>query len=1422
MEPPSILTLTLQTLTRGINMKKKTFVFLSMILLMVAVGVGFVEAYEAASTPTSGYITFSNRYHSYENDINGGWGLYLSYPINKYRLLPTPDEVFTTSDEYDSGPKTGYKWAWKAGYCGNWYDSLDELLPDGTWTSPTYIVDAGTSISYVRSLFDESEADAFLFLELKEVPISYSIYYDGNGATSGSMSKSSHTYDMEANLTENAYTRTGYTFAGWNTKEDGSGKAYANLDSVKNMTTSDDETVILYAQWKPNTYTIIYDGNGATAGSTASSQHTYDTEKALTANSFLRTSYTFIGWSTSKTATTASYTDGESVKNLTDQNGDTVTLYAVWKPKTTEVTFDKNDGSGATAAQSFTYGKSGNKFGYNTDGTPKWEQTGQFGKWNRTGYTLLGWSESSIATTADYSVYSNVTNEWIDANYSSITLYAVWKQNDYTVTYDANGGTTKAKQEIYHYKDEVALSATAQKAGYTFVGWSTDPDARMPLSEFAMPDLATSGNKDYSSDWELTLYAVYSIPVSDVENHTYPDYTATAGIEDDEVYLFVWLTSDNRKYKCYPLTYEIEDIETDVDKMTYTYKLPKKSISSFVGSNAFAYQIIAFDNAGNSAVLYEGTSDGSILEEEEIPKVPQYYNQRIEFYQYDVLKDAYSVCENIESVNVEVKAGETFSINNYLPTAPSGYKLSEIVYPAGYTVSNNSYTVKEAATIKVYYAPIKYKLAFNVNLGGKTAYIHGKNVTGATGTITYGDYYANVAVSGETGIPTPECEGYVFNGWNTKADGSGPFIKGNDIYQTAGNTTVYAQWTPHKLTIHYHANGGSISDTSKGYPIASDGYMMLRDSSGKAYKEIYYNITDTTVNVHNMYGTFGVIKTGYHLVNGEEYRINNPGTGTVIDDDAESVETFRNFIKNGNASITLYSNWQANAYTIKYNANGGTGAMDNTPAEYDTPVTLSPNGFEREGYTFIGWSTTKTGTKAYDEKQTVSNLTATNNGTVTLYAVWSANSYQVEYDYQTNGGTTVSKSGEALAYGTSIYTNVKNVTSTKKDAYGDSWTHVGWNIDQAATTAMNSNSSWICTECGKTHSMLSMPAHDITLYAIYKKDVTATFIDSVPAKTTIKKVTLYNTEVSKSIDIPAPTEISGWKAYGWSTAKDAGVSVEYSAGATCELGRDMTFYALYERTVCVSYDTNGSAQTYATQQGTRYYNSSGFYKNPTFKIADVPVLDDHSFVNWSISGGPVQNKSGTQIENCSAGTEVTLLGNAVLKAVWDKRPEIEAYDRYFTLEQAQNGEVTEEELLAKVKGTDKEDGMLVNGTDVVVKDFKASDFSKISKDAEVEITYQATDSFGNVVTKTVTVIVTDTNMKKSRIKSYVRFISPQFFKNVEGAFIDAEQGGLERKSVWRCQESYVDLLEKALFGVKENAEIWTFTNEELKKMKKDL
>lgn len=152
---------------------------------------------------------------------------------------------------------------------------------------------------------------------------SYAVTYNANGG-SGAPSNQTKWYGENLTLSSTQPTRTGYTFNGWNTASDGSGTDYSSGQSY-----TTDANLTLYAKWTANTYTVVYNKNNTSAtGTTASSTHTYDEAKNLTANGYSLTDNFYLGWATSENGA-VTYTDGQSVTNLATSG--TVDLYAVWK-----------------------------------------------------------------------------------------------------------------------------------------------------------------------------------------------------------------------------------------------------------------------------------------------------------------------------------------------------------------------------------------------------------------------------------------------------------------------------------------------------------------------------------------------------------------------------------------------------------------------------------------------------------------------------------------------------------------------------------------------------------------------------------------------------------------------------------------------------------------------------------------------------------------------------------------------------------------------------------------------------------------------------------------------------------------------------------------------------------------------------------
>ncbi len=157
----------------------------------------------------------------------------------------------------------------------------------------------------------------------------YQIKYHANGG-SGSMSNSTHEFGVEKALTASKLSRNGYAFLGWATAKAATEPEFYDKQVVVDLAEEGQTLVTLYAVWRANTYYVEFDANGG-EGTMPVQTFTYGTAQTLTANTFTKNGYTFKGWAKSSTTGTVAYTDGKSVKNLTQNDGATITLYAVWE-----------------------------------------------------------------------------------------------------------------------------------------------------------------------------------------------------------------------------------------------------------------------------------------------------------------------------------------------------------------------------------------------------------------------------------------------------------------------------------------------------------------------------------------------------------------------------------------------------------------------------------------------------------------------------------------------------------------------------------------------------------------------------------------------------------------------------------------------------------------------------------------------------------------------------------------------------------------------------------------------------------------------------------------------------------------------------------------------------------------------------------
>ena len=218
------------------------------------------------------------------------------------------------------------------------------------------------------------------------------------------------------------------------------------------------------------------------------------------------------------------------------------------------------------------------------------------------------------------------------------------------------------------------------------------------------------------------------------------------------------------------------------------------------------------------------------------------------------------------------------------------------------------------------------------------------------------------------------------------------------------------------------------------------------------------------------------------------------------------------------------------------------------------------------------------------------------------------------------------------------------------------------------------------------------------------------------------------------------------------------------------------------------------------------------------------------FMGWSLEDGKdtfiPQWKAGYIVRNLVAedGGEITLY------AAWDDCPWIQAQDLYYTLEQAQSGFITEEEILSHATATDREDGSpILPGTNpapsdpevftsFTIPDYQAEEFTNLQHDFATSENLTVVDHVGNTYVKQIMVHVTDTTPKKLTqmdLTGVTRFINSKYYNK------SFEEGGLEDNSIWKVDPEYKAALESALNNMDHDTpvETYVFSKETIKEMK---
>lgn len=284
--------------------------------------------------------------------VNAGSG-YVAIQNNQY------GSYLSTNGLYENG---GINLSWNSGWTSNQWSFVTqatgtsavrtkrqdtnfyvpEKAPAKTgYTFQYWSCSAGGNY-YAGQSYNRNQRGGTVTMTAQYTPNKYTVYYESNISGQKKTSTDTATYDQNYLTKSCMFTRTGYTFTGWNTKPDGSGTDWTSwINQPWKWTYTNDVT--LYAQWRPNSYTIQYVGNGNTGGSMDPQAVSYDQSATLTKNKFVRDAVKdkentnkshergdFVSWNTKADGSGTKYTDQQKILNLTATDGDVITLYAQW------------------------------------------------------------------------------------------------------------------------------------------------------------------------------------------------------------------------------------------------------------------------------------------------------------------------------------------------------------------------------------------------------------------------------------------------------------------------------------------------------------------------------------------------------------------------------------------------------------------------------------------------------------------------------------------------------------------------------------------------------------------------------------------------------------------------------------------------------------------------------------------------------------------------------------------------------------------------------------------------------------------------------------------------------------------------------------------------------------------------------------
>ena len=773
----------------------------------------------------------------------------------------------------------------------------------------------------------------------------------------------------------------------------------------------------------PKEYSIIFDANGG-YGKMKSIICKIDDVCSLMENKFTKEGYTFVGWSQTDEGT-ADYKDKDEIQNLSSKSGEIITLYAVWKVNSYQITFLDYDES-IIQESKLNYG---DKFIMPEDPVRK-------------GYNFIGW-DKELKTVKE-----------------ELVINALYDINIYDINYNLNGGTLNDAPPNYNVESEDIIIPSPTKEGYTFIGWTT-PDNPEPIIDYKI-STGSVGNKELTANYKpISYYISYNSSEGQGEMKKQEFiYNQSSKLNKNqfikEGYTFEgWSTTINGDvvYKDEDDIYNLSSEDNKIITLYANWKIIKLNVKYYdlfgalLKSETVDYgnkSIAPADPAIDGYTFIGWNPSVDVIKEDTIYKAQYSTNEYTIKYNLNTgsSNDAKEIKYNVESDTITLPTPSRTGYTFLGWTGSNGLKPQlEVVVRKGST-GNKTY--------KANWVSNTYKVSLNANGGTvEEDYI----------MISYNSLYGT--------IPSPTRVGYTFEGWYYNDN----LITEDSLQNKEFDHELVAKWKVINYDISYELNGGTASSLVNIYNIETETFT-LPIPTRTGYTFIGWTGSNGTTPSTNVSIAKGSIGDKSYTANWEiiTYNISyDLGGGSVssltktynVESDTITLptpsRTGYTFIgwtgSNGttpstNVSIakgsigdkSYIANWKVIQYDITYNLAGGSASTLQTSYNVESDSFTLPTP-SRTGYTFTGWS--GTGLSSLSMNVTV-NKGSTGNRSYT--ANWTVNYYTVNYYVQGSLWAT-----RSVAYNSSL----ENLNAQSAlDIYHKFNYWEGW-VDKMPTNTVN-------------------------------------------------------------------------------------------------------------------------------------------------------------------------------------------------------------------------------------------------------------------------------------------------------------------------------------------------------------------------------